>query len=177
MISTVGGLAHWVAATAAWRRTRETAGGLADLLLPRACVVCERSLAAHERGVVCGRCWTRVDAIRSRSARGAAIRTSRTAVDGAICSAIRSRRTLRLLGTERKRRRYRARAQVRGMAGSGRRNGDRMARLAWPVDALNERTALVPVPLSPARLRERGFNQSELIARALACAMAHPVWD
>jgi ComF family protein len=29
-------------------------------------------------------------------------------------------------------------------------------------------TALVPVPLAPARLRERGYNQSELLAAALA---------
>jgi len=30
---------------------------------------------------------------------------------------------------------------------------------------------LVPVPLHPRKLRERGFNQSELIARHLACAV------
>jgi ComF family protein len=53
---------------------------------------------------------------------------------------------------------------------------ERMARLAWPIDVIEERTALVPVPLSPARLRERGFNQSELIARALASRWRIPVW-
>lgn len=31
---------------------------------------------------------------------------------------------------------------------------------------------LVPVPLSPARLRERGYNQAELLAKALAGAEA-----
>ena len=46
--------------------------------------------------------------------------------------------------------------------------GERMARLAWPPDVVEERALLVPVPLSPTRLRERGYNQSELIARALA---------
>ena len=51
-----------------------------------------------------------------------------------------------------------------------------MARLAWPRDVLEERTALVPVPLSKARLRERGFNQSELIARALSSRWRIPVW-
>jgi ComF family protein len=61
------------------------------------------------------------------------------------------------------------RAAAEGMA-------DRMARLAWPQDVLEERTALVPVPLSPSRLRERGFNQSELIARALASRWNIPVW-
>jgi ComF family protein len=43
----------------------------------------------------------------------------------------------------------------------------RMARLAWPRDVVEERAALVPVPLAASRERERGYNQSALIARAL----------
>ncbi len=35
--------------------------------------------------------------------------------------------------------------------------------------------ALVPVPLTPARLRERGFNQAELLARALSARTGWPV--
>jgi hypothetical protein len=31
-----------------------------------------------------------------------------------------------------------------------------MARLSWPVDVIEERRALVAVPLSSKRLRERG---------------------
>jgi ComF family protein len=54
--------------------------------------------------------------------------------------------------------------------------GARMARLDWPTDVRRELTALVPVPLSPGRLRERGFNQSELLARAAAPRLAIPVW-
>jgi ComF family protein len=52
----------------------------------------------------------------------------------------------------------------------------RMARLAWPRDVLEERAAVVPVPLAPARARERGYNQSELLARGLARRWAVPVW-
>jgi ComF family protein len=61
------------------------------------------------------------------------------------------------------------RAAADGMA-------ERMARLAWPRDVIEERTALVPVPLSRSRTRERGFNQSEVIARALASRWNVPVW-
>ncbi len=47
------------------------------------------------------------------------------------------------------------------------------------VDALADRPAgldvLVPVPLHAARLRERGFNQSALIARSLSARLAIPV--
>ena len=38
-----------------------------------------------------------------------------------------------------------------------------------------ERTALVPIPLAPKRLRARGYNQSEVLARALARKWRIPV--
>ena len=52
---------------------------------------------------------------------------------------------------------------------------ERMARLAWPHDVLEERATLLPVPLSPSRERERGFNQSERLALALADRWRIPV--
>jgi len=42
---------------------------------------------------------------------------------------------------------------------------------------LLDRATLVPVPLHPARLRRRGFNQAERLARALARRMRLPVSD
>jgi ComF family protein len=48
-------------------------------------------------------------------------------------------------------------------------------------DMLGERAAgldaLVPVPLHPARLRERGFNQSALLADSLSVRLQIPVVD
>ncbi len=46
--------------------------------------------------------------------------------------------------------------------------GERMARLDWPSDVIQERSAVVPIPLAFVRERERGFNQSELLASAIA---------
>ena len=44
---------------------------------------------------------------------------------------------------------------------------EQMARLNFPRDVAEERDLLVPVPLAPSRARERGYNQSELLARLL----------
>lgn len=52
----------------------------------------------------------------------------------------------------------------------------RMARLSWPPDVVEERTALVPVPLAPLKLRERGFNQSLLLAEAVSRIWGLQVW-
>jgi ComF family protein len=54
---------------------------------------------------------------------------------------------------------------------------DRMSRLAWPEDVIAERTALIPVPLASARKRQRGYNQSALIANELSKRWRMPVWD
>jgi ComF family protein len=53
----------------------------------------------------------------------------------------------------------------------------RMSRLSWPEDVLAERAALIPVPLAAARERERGFNQSVLLARALGRLWGLPAWE
>ncbi len=52
---------------------------------------------------------------------------------------------------------------------------EQMARLNFPQDVTEERGLLVPVPLAPARARERGYNQSELLARLLGGRWDVPV--
>lgn len=51
-----------------------------------------------------------------------------------------------------------------------------MARLSLPADVRSERTAVVPLPLSSARERERGYNQAERLAAALGAQWDIPVW-
>jgi ComF family protein len=50
-----------------------------------------------------------------------------------------------------------------------------MGSLRYPDDVERERAALVPVPLSPSRRRERGYNQSTELARALGAVWRLPV--
>jgi ComF family protein len=51
--------------------------------------------------------------------------------------------------------------------------------LAEPMARLQPQAArplvLVPIPLAPKRLRERGYNQSDVLAEALACRWHVPV--
>jgi ComF family protein len=54
---------------------------------------------------------------------------------------------------------------------------ERMSRLSWPLDVVDERAALVPIPLASARKRQRGYNQSALIARGLGRRWRIPVWE
>ena len=51
-----------------------------------------------------------------------------------------------------------------------------MARADFPHDVVRERTALIPLPLSATRQRERGYNQAERLALALARQWQLPVW-
>ncbi len=50
----------------------------------------------------------------------------------------------------------------------------RMSRLSWPEDVVTERAAIIAVPLSRSRRRERGYNQSELLADSISRAWSIP---
>ena len=82
-------------------------------------------------------------------------------------AAVRARRALASAGCPRAAARVdRARAQVRRLARASATGWrERMARARVAGDVIDERAALVPVPLAPSRERERGFNQSALLAR------------
>ena len=148
-----------------------------DLLLPTACVACDRVLDASERGLVCGRCWARAGALpfprcercghptRGRACEWCALLPPFVRAARSVCWAHEGRgraivHALKYGGWE---------GAADGMA-------ERMARLAWPEDVCEERAALVPVPLSAARRRERGYNQSERLAAALAPRLGLCMW-
>ena len=148
---------------------RSLAAGVADLLLPRCCAVCERPVEAGCTELVCGQCWARAHALPyprcdrcghplARPTCGWCeqlppfVRAARSAywVPGGTAGAI--VHTLK----------------YGGWTGAAAAMAERMGRLAWPRDVVEERSMVMPVPLAPRRERERGFNQSALLARALA---------
>ena len=149
-----------------------------DFLFPATCVACERVLDAGEKGLVCGRCWARLAHLPSPQCLrcGHPMRATRcrwcdlllpgVALARSVCWTHRGTgaaivHALKYGGWHK---------SAEGIA-------ERMARVAWPYELAASRTALVPVPLAPSRLRERGFNQSERLSRALAARWRLPVWS
>ena len=147
-----------------------------DFMLPAVCVSCDRP-APDADALVCRLCWARVQALphprcercghpeRGHECAWCAqlppyVRAARS-VCWASGSALSIVHALKYDGWHK---------VAWGMA-------SRMTRLTWPDDVVRERCAVVPVPLSSARERERGFNQSERIARAIAPAWRVPMWD
>jgi ComF family protein len=166
---------------AAWgKRVVRQAGPIIDLLLPRVCVVCDRGLDAREQDaarMICGRCWARLPKLAAPSCERCGhptyglkcrwcallppyVRSARSACWAAGSVGLGAVHALKYAGWRR---------VADELA-------ERMARLSWPRDVVDERCALVPVPLSEKRRRERGYNQSELLACALAPRWSVPVW-
>lgn len=158
-------------------RLRRLGTALLELVLPRVCLVCGASMET-DPGRVCTGCWARLPAMPhprcdrcghptwGASCRWCALLPPYVRAARSVC--------WERAGTT-------AQAVVYAL-----KYGDwpavadeiaeRLARLDWPDDVRQERTALVPVPLAAARLRERGFNQSELLARAASRRLGIPVW-
>jgi ComF family protein len=158
-----------------WKPALET---FADVLFPRVCVVCERLLDRGEQGVVCGTCWARVPLLPSPRCERCGHPTRLEACRWCefLPPYVRAARSV---------------CWATGDVGLGivhalkyggwHRTADamavRMARVEWPVDVVEERAGLVPVPLSPKRLRERGYNQSLHLAQTIASLWRIPVFD
>jgi ComF family protein len=152
--------------------------GLLDLLLPRICVACARPMARADGGLVCGRCWVRLQPIGAPQCSRCGHPRLREHCRWCelLPPYVRAVRSVCWFpGTSATRIVYAL--KYGGWPGVAPAIGERMARLSWPEDVVAERTALVPVPLSPTRERERGYNQSERLARAIASRWSIDVWD
>ena len=152
-----------------------TATAALDLLFPRACVACDSSMSD---GVICGVCWSQLALLRSpRCERCGHPALAPTC---AYCAAfppwVRAVRSVcwipDTVGGAAV-----AALKYDGWTAIADAMAVRMARVHWPADVIAERTALVPVPLARTRRRERGYNQAELLAHALAPKLGLPVWD
>lgn len=153
--------------------------GALQLALPPVCAACERARGADERGLVCGRCWAqlrelphpRCDRCGHPSTAGRAC-----AWCALLAPFVRSARSVCWVPHGSGMSIVQA-LKYDGWHAVADEIGARLSRLSWPRDVVEERRALVPVPLASSRLRERGYNQSERLAAALAPRWSVPVWD
>lgn len=154
----------------------------ADLLLPRSCAICARLLSPGDRDLICGLCWLGAQELpRPRCHRcGHPTPLVRAPKECAWCTLlppyVRSVRSayavpggcaLSIVHA----------LKYGGWPGVAPAMARRMAALRFPDDVERERAALVPVPLAPSRLRERGYNQSEVLARELGRSWGIPLRD
>lgn len=159
-------------------RLRGLLSGALDLILPRVCISCEGLLSHHETGMACHLCWSRLPWLPSPQC----MRCGHPQVSAECrwCQLlppfVRCVRSVCWMPAEP------ASSIVHGLKYAGWSRAademaDRMSRLAWPLDVVEERAGLVPIPLASARKRERGYNQSELLARGLSRRWRIPVWS
>lgn len=170
-------------------QARVLSNGLAEFLLPSACAICRAPHRPDTDGIVCGSCLARLVPLtlpqchrcgQPRLSANAPLPLDDT---GRVSSLPPCRWCVRLPTIVRA-----ARSVCRMDVGTGaalvhalkyggwpavaRPMARRMARLQFPDDVTRERAMLVPMPLAETRLRERGYNQAERLATALA-----PLWQ
>ena len=157
---------------------RDRLAGALDLLLPRVCVSCDRLLSVSETGVVCHLCWSRVSRLPSPQCErcGHPVSSGSCQWCDLLPPFVRAVRSVCWMPVEP------ASSIVHALKYGGWPTvageiADRMSRLSWPRDVVDERAALIPIPLASARKRERGYNQSALIASGLSERWRVPVWD
>ena len=154
------------------------AGALLDFLLPRVCVACERPIQDGAQDLVCGLCWQRLAWLPNpqcprcgHPTEGRACRWCTT-----LPRFVRAARSVCWVPHHTGSAIVHA-LKYREWTAAASSMSARMARLHWPADVVAERAAVVPVPLSAVRERERGFNQAARLADALAGFWRLPVWS
>lgn len=151
--------------------------GTLDLLFAPVCVACGGpvSAAAAER-LVCATCWSRARELplprcpRCFTPRPAAPSPATVLQQCATCATLPpSLRSLRSAFVHDGPVRPLVHAlKYAGWRAAARPMGRRMAAMPWNLEVQEEVRVVVPVPLSAARRRERGYNQAELLASVVA---------
>jgi ComF family protein len=147
--------------------------GLADVLFPPACVDCEEILDEDLPFSLCRACFSEIRFIGSPLCPCCGLPYAAESASDHPCGECLSRKqyftALRSLGI------YDSallkaiqRFKYQGSLHVGEALGSLMASHSYPAFDMTEYDVIMPVPLHVGRLRERGFNQSLLLARVIA---------
>ncbi|MBA4072012.1 MAG: amidophosphoribosyltransferase [Gemmatimonas sp.] len=169
------------------RGWRSALAGALELAVPRACLACSAGMGSRDAGLVCGACWSRLPLLPKpwcvRCGHPLPLEPTGESNAGADCPVCRQleprcsrarsvcwvphARSTPLL----------AALKYQGWWGMADGMAERMVRFGGGVLDGITAPCFVPVPLAAARLRERGFNQSAHLARALARRSGGTVLD
>ena len=153
--------------------------GFLDLVFAPRCLGCDGSAAGT--GLLCGRCRSRLQLPPPPLCERCGFPRLRTGREtGPTCQecadwtpGLRAARSACLLKAPADalvyQLKYRGWSRLAGVM------AERMARVRLPADVEEEAELVVPVPTTEIRLRERGYNQAELLARGLADATRRTV--
>ncbi len=156
----------------------DVVSGIGDLILPVCCAACDKLMPPSEPGIVCGHCWSRVRELPHPRCERCGHPSDRHACRWCplLPPFVRAARSYCWMGAGTGEDIVYA-LKYDGWTRVADAMAARMARVQWLEDVAEERAAIVPVPLSVAKLRDRGFNQSVAIARALSGRWRIPVWE
>ena len=151
---------------------------LGELVFPRTCLTCESLLPRRASGVMCAQCLARVEALPHPRCERCGHPQSRAEcrwcrnLDEVVAAA----RSWCWAGDPVASRAIHA-LKYHDWPAIAQHLAERMARLRFPPAVEERERVLVPVPLSARRLRERGYNQSLVLAHAVARVRPAPVLD
>lgn len=154
--------------------------GFVDLIFPPRCVSCDQSLYSAPDHYFCPACHDRIGFVRSPICLRCGIPFESGELKDHLCGDCLTADTVfsvaRCVG------RYEEtlldcihRFKYNEHLGVGKVLGQMMAVYAYPAFNVSDYTLIMPVPLHPKRLRQRGFNQSLLLARVIAARHDRPV--
>lgn len=151
------------------------------LLFPHACAICGASVEARADIPACAECWreTRINEGGETLCRKCGARSTGTVAPEKLQEVSCRRCDAEMFTAARSLGEYEGalRASVLALKHESH-VGARLSRLlreAQMRPPLDAATRIIPVPLHPERLRERGFNQAAMLARALAARTHLPL--
>lgn len=143
--------------------------GMLDWFFPRICLLCDRRID-HNTVFLCESCWDGLPPNRNNSLQELWLyreHPEEVALDGIFAFYAFNESVQKIVHEIKYRRRWRLWNEFAAQL-----------RHSWPElpSFLSKVDLLIPVPLHKKRLKERGFNQSALLARSLA-GQLHITWD
>ncbi|MBN1663771.1 MAG: ComF family protein [Deltaproteobacteria bacterium] len=147
--------------------------GLADLIFPPRCIACEKILIDEEHHSFCCDCYDRIGFVRSPVCTQCGIPFAGKEQEDHPCGECLTGKPVftaaRCVG------RYEEpllscihQFKYNANIGAGRRLGKLMAQYEYPAFRISDYSLIIPIPLHLKRLRERGFNQSLILAKEIA---------